>query len=145
MANIDNLIPFKKGRQKTGGRKKGSVNISKVLERALKAKLTLPNRDGETETKTGLEWVMTGFLERGIFKGDPKVMALIFDRLEGKVSQPLEVDSDVSIEREIPTEELFGELDRIAEAVRAREVEAEADREREAAQESTTAVRGMTK
>ncbi len=137
MANNDNLTPFKKGHPKIGGRKKGSVNISKALERALKAKITLLNRDGETETKTGLEWVMTGFLERGIFKGDPKVIALIFERFEGKVSQSLEVDSNVPMEREIPTEELFGEIDKIYNAVRKRE--AEAVREREA-EESTTTV-----
>jgi len=124
MPKPENVEPyqFEKGRTKTGGRKKGSVNVSKALERALKVKLTLPNRDGEDETKTGLEWMITGFLERGIFKGDPKVMALIFDRLEGKVSQPLEVDSNVSIEREIPTDQLFEELDKLAEAVRKREI-----------------------
>ena len=123
MPKPENVEPyeFKKGRSKTGGRKKGTANVSKALERALKAKLTLPNRDGEDETKTGLEWMITGFLERGIFRGDPKVMALIFDRLEGKVSQPLEVDSNVSIERDIPTDQLFGEINRIAEAVRKRE------------------------
>lgn len=54
----------------------------------------------------------------------------------GLLTDLVEVDSDVLIEREIPTEELFGELDRIAKAVKNRQDEAErkqaeADRERE--------------
>lgn len=51
MANNDNLIPFKNGHRKLGGRKKGALNFMTRFEKALNAKITLLNENEELEEK----------------------------------------------------------------------------------------------
>jgi len=122
MANLATLNPFKNGHSKVGGRKKGALNFMTRFEKALNANITLLNENEELEEKKGIDWIIASFIRRGA-DGDPRIMGLIL-KYYGLLTDLLEVDSNVSMERDIPTEELFGELDRICEAVKAREAEA---------------------
>ncbi len=78
MSNSENIKPyqFEKGRSKTGGRKKGSLNYNTRLERKLRQKITDADGEDNNETKTGIDWVLDGFIKRGA-KGDPRVAELL--------------------------------------------------------------------
>jgi len=117
--SLKNLKLFQKG-NKFGGSKKGSIHMGTILKKVLKEKVTYTNKNGQKITKRKAEWLADNVLMKGIKEGRQSVLEMVCDRIDGKVSQPLEVDSNVSIERDIPTDELFGELRRITEAVRAR-------------------------
>jgi len=67
---------FKNGHPKTGGRKKGSLNYNTRLERKLRQKITDADGEDNNETKTGIDWVLDGFIKRGA-KGDPRVAELL--------------------------------------------------------------------
>lgn len=83
--------PFQKGNKFGKGRPKGSLNLSTRLKKSLEAKLTLDKKDGSKETKFTCDWVIDSLLMRAIKKGDVAAIREIFDRVDGKASQSLDI------------------------------------------------------
>ena len=93
MANDENLNPIKKGeRRNPNGRPKGSKNMTTLLKRALEMKMELAADSpmGKKGTvKRSKEMVAASIVNRAI-KGDMRAAEMIFDRIDGKVTQPVE-------------------------------------------------------
>jgi len=112
---------FKPGHSKVGGRKKGTLNVSTHVKRALQAKLTLPNKKGEKETKTVLDWIIVNSLYKAIKKGDWHLIESAYKMLEEKPEKHnIEISNNVSVETtDSRPDEILGELKDLANAITA--------------------------
>lgn len=89
---IENLTPFKKGNKMGAkGRPKGSVNLTTTLRKLLEQKLTLADKNGIKKTMTGREWVAESLMKKAIGKADVAAIREVFDRVDGKAAQTLDI------------------------------------------------------
>lgn len=86
--------PFVKGedeRRNTEGRPAGSRNLSTMLAEALKQR---SKRTDGTMGKTWEELLLERIIDKAVSKGDPRMIELIYDRLEGKAPQTIDVTTN---------------------------------------------------
>ncbi len=90
--NKDHL--FQKGedpRRNLEGRPKGARNLSTMLAEALKQRSKRPDGSlGETYE----DLLIKRIIEKAVAKGDNRIIELIYDRLEGKAPQFLDITTD---------------------------------------------------
>jgi hypothetical protein len=97
MANEQNLIPAKKGEVRNpNGRPKGIPNAATRYRRLLDVITKMPHPvTGKDEDFTQLEIMDMKIMQKAL-KGDIKAYEVIMDRLEGKATQP--VDMNVALD-----------------------------------------------
>lgn len=95
--SAENLVPFEPGKvTNPKGRGKGKKNLSTILKRFIEASNTRKNpTTGKKIKKTAGEWVCLNLIAKAM-AGDTRAIKLIFDRLEGKVAENLNVKVDDS-------------------------------------------------
>lgn len=88
--SLENLKSFEKG-NKLGGRKKGSVSLVSLLQKALDRKISLsdPMNGGQKTTQEVSEWIVTALLTKCV-KGDVTAIKEVLERIDGKVLQKTE-------------------------------------------------------
>ena len=104
---LKNLRPFPPGQNGGGGRKKGSINRSTILEIRLQKSLTRENLNKEQETATAYEHMVNALILRAL-DGDVKAIQEIQDTLFGKLSNPVmqaDIDNDYDFTK-LTSEEL---------------------------------------
>lgn len=80
----DNLIPFKKGHKKVGGKKKGHKSLTAQIKKMLKHKFTHTDPISEQkESKTIAEHIVNALLAKAI-SGEDKSIKEVLDRIEGR-------------------------------------------------------------
>ena len=90
---VQNLKPFKKGHKSTGGRPKGSISMTSVMQKLIDKKFTKKNPDtGKRETKSMREWIVLAALDKAQ-RGDIKAIDMVMDRLDGKVATTVNVNT----------------------------------------------------
>lgn len=105
--NSKNLVPMKKGHKPMGGRPKGSISLTTTLKKILDRSLTVPNPltgKKEFETKTIREWLNLALIAKAM-RGHVPALQMIYERIEGKVPQPLTGDLNVNL-KELTNEQL---------------------------------------
>jgi len=102
-----NLIPYTKGspRSKLGGRPKGRKSLTVILQKLLNEKFKTKNPfTHNEELKEFSEW-MNLILVAKALKGDLRAIQEIWDRIEGKATQSIEMSGldgeAISIKNEI--------------------------------------------
>lgn len=120
MANEQNLKPFQPGnRAGVGhGRPKGSVSLSKLLEKALTQQIDV--RDGTGEKKQVAELIVASMLKQAL-KGDMRAQKEIWDRIEGKAVAIMELTGKDGSPIALETPGLLAINSRIEELSRAGE------------------------
>lgn len=83
--------PFQKGNKFGKGRPKGSLNMSTTLKKALNTKLTLTDKNGNKKSQYTYEWVIEALIKKAISSRDVSAIREIFDRVDGKTSQVIDV------------------------------------------------------
>lgn len=96
MANIENLIPAKKGEVRNpNGKPKGVQNSKTRLLRLLELIQKKKNPiTGEEEEFTVLELMDMQMIAKAL-KGDQKAYETVVDRLEGKPKQTTDITADI--------------------------------------------------
>lgn len=89
--NLENLKPFQKGHKGMGGRPKGSKDLTVILEKLLNKEIEVANSEGEIVRKKPKELIAMALINQAA-KGDVKAIAQIFDRIEGKATQPIDAE-----------------------------------------------------
>ena len=91
--SLKNLIPPKKGEiRNPKGRPKGQVNISTTLKKMLGSSLKTQNPLTGKESTQTLRMILTRKLMQMAIKGDLKSIKEIFDRVDGKAIQSIDMD-----------------------------------------------------
>lgn len=83
--------PFGKGNKFGKGRPKGSVTMSTLLKKAMESQLVLKTKSGSKESRTTAEWIIDSLIKKAINSKDVAAIREIFDRIDGKPSQSVEV------------------------------------------------------
>ena len=86
-SGVENLTPWKKGQS---GNPKGRPRHDKCITDLLKLKGDEIKKDGRTKLQAVIETLYARAQE-----GDLKAIDMIFDRVEGKPAQKLEVEQDI--------------------------------------------------
>lgn len=103
--NPKNLTPYKKGHKSTGGRPKGSISLTKTLEKMLEEEHKMRNPfSRKNDKKTFREWLNLSLVAKGI-KGSVPALQMIYERMDGKVKQGLEIEGTLDV-KNMTTEEL---------------------------------------
>lgn len=95
-----NLVPFEKGHEKLGGRKKGTLNMTTRLRNYLETSLTRMNLGThKAEKKKVGDWIILALTYQAM-KGNVPAIGEIFDRIDGKVPNKVEgkMDMDLTID-----------------------------------------------
>ena len=99
-SSLNNLVPFKKGHKKVGGRKKGTPNQTTLLKKLIYENFTYKNPLTNVEEKKSIvEWINLILVAQAI-EGNMRAIEIIFDRLEGKVTTEFKgkVGVDLTVE-----------------------------------------------
>lgn len=87
---LKNLKPWKKGQSgNPKGRPRKPVSITSGLKEQLSKVPDFPDRRGDPNTKTWRDLIVDAIL-RGCLKGNHPLTKELLDRLEGKVTQPID-------------------------------------------------------
>lgn len=96
-SNYKNLILHPPKNRKAGGRKKGSLSLTTVLRRLLDKKFNW--RDpftGQFEDKKVIEWLNVALVKKAM-NGSERALELIYDRIDGKVLNKIDVEMTESL------------------------------------------------
>ena len=98
---LKNLKSYKKGQSgNLAGRPKGTKNISKVLKECANAEISLINPITKKKAKkTCVEWVCIKLFTEGM-KGNVHATKVIFERLDGKVAESMNIKINDSAQME---------------------------------------------
>jgi len=93
---LANLIPFKEGESgNPSGRPKGSKNLSTILKEMLEAEIDVVV-DGKKEKKAFKDVIIRKLIQKAN-NGDLRAIREIFDRVEGKPKETVNLQSDNTI------------------------------------------------
>lgn len=95
MANEKNIEPHKFQPGESGnpaGRPKGSRNLSTILKEMLEEEITVDLGDGKKAKKAFKEVIIRKLIKKAA-DGSEKAIATIFDRVDGKAQQFIDVSS----------------------------------------------------
>jgi hypothetical protein len=122
MPNPQNIKPYewKKGKPKTGGRKKGTPNVSTRMTKILQTKIPITDKKtGKTETKTILDWIIIKVFYKAINSGDWRLLEWLLKVFEGvNDAAQIEVNTNVNIEAgNITADTIIAKLKSITESI----------------------------
>jgi hypothetical protein len=93
--NEQNLIPFKEGQSgNPKGKPKGTIHLTTLLKKMMVKKFSLPELTGHNRKLTTAELIVLR-LAKDAIRGNAHAQDTIIERLEGKVSQPIEQNMNV--------------------------------------------------
>ena len=104
MAGKDNLKPFVKGKPKTGGRKKGSVNKSTIIKEMMEAVIEIEDKEGHLHKGTAIELLIASAIRKGIATGDMMAIKDMLDRYVGKPVEKIEQTTEIKKDYDKPLE-----------------------------------------
>jgi hypothetical protein len=90
---VNNLIPFKKGKdeRRCPGKPKGALSLSAILKNLAKKRIiSIDEIEGKSRRMTVAEKMMLVLIAKAI-SGDIPALKEINERIDGKVSQPMQI------------------------------------------------------
>lgn len=96
--SLKNLKPFKKGHKMATGRPKGSLNLKTILKNLLQEDIEFINVRGQKQEGIVADSINVSLISKAM-EGDINALKLIYERIDGKVTQDINVSNHSNIDR----------------------------------------------